>query len=107
MAEKTSVPASEVRDALLSMPHAMELLHQSITSGPELLYAQSLIDPFGAHATGIRIPSLSGEETIATYDWQTAQLVVDGNGLLVINLQATNAGPYLWVSSSQMNDFSS
>lgn len=33
--------------------------------------------------------------------------MVDGNGLLVINLQATNAGPYLWVSSSQMNDFAS
>jgi hypothetical protein len=36
---RSLVPTSDVREALLSVPRALAFLHESITAGPELVYA--------------------------------------------------------------------
>lgn len=49
---------------------------------------------------------MAPDETVATYDYQTTTFTVSTRGLLLINYDAWNTSPYLFITGSTMNPFS-
>ena len=52
-----------------TIPMVLKRVEQMYEQSSDQQYIKSLIDPFGPHANGVRIPSLIPESTITSYDY--------------------------------------
>lgn len=53
----------------MRLPAMLQKIADNIDDPAEYVYATSIIEPFGSHANGVRIPTISMEETITSYDY--------------------------------------
>jgi len=49
----------------------MQMIHDEMNPGPELMYARSMINAFDPTLEGVRIPSLSPDQTVSFKEYQS------------------------------------